>query len=103
MRMTRIVWRRFRAPIALGAGALLGVAATAAAAYGSVYRDIRLERVHLAELQRAVAAKPKEEPAKDPLLEQVPLSADRRLRCREYTHFIFVRPALGKAFTGWGG
>lgn len=71
MRMTRIVWRRFRSPIALAAGALLGVAATAAAAYGSVYRDIRIERLHLAEERRAAVHKPEQKPIVDPLLEEV--------------------------------
>lgn len=39
MRMTKIVWRRFRSPVAMAAGVLVGVAIAAASAFGFAYRD----------------------------------------------------------------
>lgn len=54
MRLTKIYWRRFRSPIALACGALLGVAVTAASAFGGLYQDQRA----MLNAARADAARP---------------------------------------------
>lgn len=55
MRMTRIVWRRFRSPVALAAGLLAGVALTGSLAFADAIRQQRLvlaeQRVSLERMQ----------------------------------------------------
>lgn len=48
MRLTRIVWKRFKSPLALAVGALLGVALTASMAFASMYHDLQSQRDTLA-------------------------------------------------------
>ena len=69
MRMTRIMWKRFKSPMAMGAGALFGVALTATVAYASIYKDIRQERAQLQQQLKTAAIKPDDKT--DPIIEKM--------------------------------
>lgn len=69
MRMTKIYWRRFRSPLAMAVGLLLGVSLAAAAAFGSAYRDVDQQRKVIAAQAAALRAAEIEQP------EPVPESA----------------------------
>lgn len=82
MRMTRIAWKRFKSPVALAAGVLVGVAMAAAVAFGSLYADLKsqqseLQRQTLQVMDRPSQPAPKETETKpDPIDERL---ADLRI------------------------
>lgn len=61
MRMTKIWWKRFKSPVALAVGVLLGVSMAATAAFASLYHDLKNQPQPVA----AVSAE-KSEPEKKP-------------------------------------
>lgn len=61
MRMTKILWKRFKSPLAMAVGVLLGVTVAAAAAFGYAYREIDEQRSVLAQQIEALQKQPVKE------------------------------------------
>jgi len=63
MRMTKIFWKRFKSPIALGVGCLLGVSMASAAVLGLGYRDLQQQKAQVAQVQPATTEPEKKPPS----------------------------------------
>lgn len=63
MRLTKIMWKRFRSPLALACGVLLGVSIAATAAFASVYHDLKkqTQQVSIAASAKKVEPEKKQE------------------------------------------
>ena len=62
MRMTKIMWKRFKSPVAMAVGVLLGISIAATAAFASVYHDLKKERATVAQLPKKEVEPPKKSP-----------------------------------------
>lgn len=72
MRMTKIMWKRFKSPIALASGTLMGVAFTSAVAFGSIYQDMKAQIPEPSRQVEAVMMDVQPDvPRSDPLLEKL--------------------------------
>ncbi|MDB6060359.1 MAG: hypothetical protein JWM78_462 [Verrucomicrobiaceae bacterium] len=63
MRITKIVWKRFKSPIAFGTGALLGCAMFGSVAFGMAYRDVKVKSAKPVNVAAAALQKTEEKAA----------------------------------------